>query len=189
MSAGGGTTPVALLASRSALDWPTLRVGRRHGWVSDEEAVDAAVTALVDDPGEDRAAIIDLAGADGEPPEVIDELIDRIAGPVPSAAPLNTLALREAEAHGEEILDPPGEAPLLRRWLWARLAAMVSQHEPEAIRARADELWAELGYPEELRPMSAWSTPEPSIQHDPYATITEILRQLEAELGDPGSIR
>lgn len=146
----------------------------------------AAVAALVDDPEERRPAIVDLAGADGVPPEVIDELIDLIAGPVPGSAPLNTLLLREAEAHGQEIFDPIEEAPLLRRWLWARLEAMVSVYEPEAIRARPDELWAELGRPEELRPMSAWSVSEPGDRHDPHKIVMAVLRELEAEIETSG---
>lgn len=106
-----GDQPAQRLLGKGLLDWPTLRVGRRHGWVTDEHAVNAAVAALVADPEECRPAVIDLAGADGEPPVVIDELIDVIAGPTSDGAPLNTLLLREAEAHGEELIDPVEEAP------------------------------------------------------------------------------
>lgn len=186
MSADDGMTPVDRLADRGVLDWPTLRVGRRHGWVTDHDAVTAAVRHLVEHPEENREDIIALAGADDEPPEVIDELIDRLAGPTSDGEPLNTLLLREAEAHGDEVLDPVEEEPLLRRWLWAHLSELVSVYEPDDVRSRADELWAQLGRPEELRPMSAWSVPEPGRSHDPYATVVDVLQTLDAEIGAIG---
>jgi len=70
----------------------------------------------------------------------------------------------------------------MRRPLRARLVTLLEGTTPERLEARADEHWAALGYPEELRAMSSWSEPAPGLTYDPHGTLVQAIASLDAKI-------
>lgn len=127
---GAARSPIDVLVERGLLDWPTLRVGRRRGWVSKADAIAHAVRRLVEDPSDVRLALAELAGADQDEEERVDELVDELA-----------------RWDDDEGLDAAATIAIGKRWDYARLHHLLATNTPDEIAARADEHWAVLDYP------------------------------------------
>lgn len=157
----------ATLRELGLLDWPTLRAGWAAGWADRGDVVDAAVRRLVDEPGEDDPAVVALAGADHADGEEIGALLDDLA----------------ARA------EPVDDAVVARRWWLAHLLELERAGlDPDALVDRAEQTWADLGYPDELRSLSRYDDGPTSHlgPPDPHRAFFELVARLRAELTPAG---
>jgi len=132
-------TAAQVLVQRGLLDATTALRGWREDWLSGSQVSDWAVAALVADDGGVDPDLVALTSAERLPPADVQDLLEARAA---------------AETTAEEVAH--------QRWMLAALLALRDEPLGDEERLdRLDELYADLGYPEELRYISRYNfTPE-----------------------------
>jgi len=150
------------------LDWPTAVIGFRQQWMSAEDVQAFAVNRILEEL-EPASEVVDLTSSQlGE--SDISEHLDVLAQASPQA----------------------DERVLVRRWLFASLVVLdQSSADEDATMERLQEIYAEFGYPEELRYVSPYNfiaagQDESLTVGDPISSPLECFRaalnQLRVEL-------
>lgn len=163
----------SILSAEHLLDWPTALVGVRRGWMTPADVSDMAVATLVDEE----------AGFDGDLVELTS------AG---------TLPLADVEDHLVSLAERfplVEEETAVRRWLLASLVDLDRADLGEDVMlARLQEIYAEFGFPEELRYASPYNlTFEEWVSEPQVGSVTssavqwfqQALRGLRASLDTP----
>ena len=153
------------------LDWRTLLAGHDQGLIGDKDVVDEAVQVLATSSGEAPAALINLAGADGEPHERIRALL--------------------AELAATENLDAAWRAR--DRWRLAMLS-FIRDHEPDhdVLLREVAEVYAIFDYPPDMQG-AIYYMPVPSTRPvrlgdklpSPVEALDALIRSLRAEITAP----
>ncbi len=112
------------------LTWRTLLAGFDQGLIGDKEVIDEAVYALATTSAEPTAALVSLAGADGEPQEHIRGLLSELA------------AMENPDPEGRER----------DRWRLAMLS-FIREREPdhEVLLREIAEVYAIFDYPPDMQ--------------------------------------
>ena len=125
---------VKVLLESELLDWPTVALGFRQQWMSVEEVESFAVSLVLKDV---------------DPPSEVVDL---------TSSQLSDLDIRErldVLVEGSLGVD---ERVSLRRWLFASLTVLDQSSVDEDTKlVRLQELYAEFGFPEELRYVSPYN--------------------------------
>ena len=126
----------SILVSEGLLDWPTALVGLRRGWMTPTDVSELAVVRIVEASGEIDSDVAELTSAAG-------------------------LALVDVEHHLVSLVERcpvVEEETAVRRWLLATLIDVDGAGlDEDATLARLQEVYAEFGFPEELRYVSPYN--------------------------------
>lgn len=126
----------SVLMSEGLLDWSTALVGFRRGWMTSADVSELAVARIVEASGEIDSDVAELTSATG-------------------------LLLVDVEDHLVSLVErSPGveEETAVRRWLLATLIDVEGAGlGEEATLVRLQEIYAEFGFPEELRYVSPYN--------------------------------
>jgi hypothetical protein len=126
----------SILSSEGLLDWPTALVGVRRGWMTPTDVSDLAVARVIHEDATVDSDIAELTRAAALP---LSDVEDRLV----------------SLAEGCPVVE---EETAVRRWL---LAALIDVDRAalgkEATLARLQDLYAEFGFPEELRYVSPYN--------------------------------
>lgn len=153
-----------------SLDWRTLLVGFDQGLIGDKEVIDEAVHALATSIVDPPAALVSLAGADGESKEHIRSLLAELA---------NT--------------EKPAERQARDRWRLAMLS-FIREHEPdhEILLREVAEVYAIFDYPPDMQgavyymPVASTECVRVGDQLlSPLEALDALIRSLRAQITAP----
>lgn len=160
----------SILSSVGLLDWPTALLGVRRGWMTPADVCDLAVAKIVDEEAVIDIELAELASAGALPLADIEDRLVALAERCPVVE--------------EETAE--------RRWLLASLIDVDNTDlGEEAMLARLQDIYAEFGFPDELRYVSPYNltfeewVSEPqvgSVTSSPIRWFKRSLRELRASL-------
>lgn len=146
--------PFAFVRDRLDLTWADVAWGYRKGWLTPASVVEYAVTQLAgdDDP---RSAVVELAGLTRSELDEVPFLLEKILGP---AGP-------ETNHDSEHKWRY-----LILAWVYHRRAELS---DPLGV---AEELYADFGYPAELRGFVRYMPPEHRYEPQAHTHAENIAR-------------
>ncbi len=146
----------SILMSEGLLDWPTALVGVRRGWMTPTDVSDLAVARIVEASGEIDSDVAELTSATGLP---LVDLEDHLVSLV-------------------ERCPVVEEETAVRRWLLATLIDVDgAELDEETTLARLQNIYAEFGFPEELRYVSPYN-----LTFDEWASEPHVGNAMSAPL-------
>lgn len=160
-----------ILRNYGLLDPSVLAIGFERGWVDRGGIVDFAIEQIAS--GNESRVVVELSTCEDLDADSIMQLLARWAG-----SDLRQTSVREQA---------------LRRWQLGFLKALsLSPLGPEEQLDRLEELYAMLGYPEEMRECSRYYVPPEDrarglkvgdITESPLGAMARLVATLEKELG------
>ena len=146
--------PIDLLKKHNLIDWPTLIVGLRKGWVKKTDISDYAVKLLSSDLDNDDKNVALLATADSSPDEEVNELLLKL------------------------VFDYD-EKKVLDKWMFAKLSELSEAELPEEETVdRLQKLYGLFDYPEDMASCSIYA--QDSV--DPLSAMSNVLSSLKKRL-------
>ncbi|MGL4316605.1 MAG: DUF2247 family protein [Pseudomonas sp.] len=150
----------AELQSLSLVCWPTLSLGLKNGWISKDAVSDYASQLLITGQDNGDLNVATLIGTNSLSHNEITRLIDEIC------------KNQGLDLHKEEYLAA-------EKWRLARLSSIKNSPSSDENKTTAlQELYAELGYPEDMAACSIYHQGETS----PLAAMHDLIEKLKLTL-------
>lgn len=160
----------SILSAEHLLDWPTALVGVRRGWMTPADVSDLAVARIVDEEAAIDSDLAELTSAGALPLADVEDHLVSLAERFP-------------------VVE---EETAVRRWLLASLIDLDRANlDEDVVLARLQEIYAEFGFPDELRYVSPYnltfdewvSDPQVgSVTSSPVRWFERVLREIRASL-------
>ena len=164
--------PVNVLEECILLNWSSLLIGWNNNWLTKQDIINYAVKWLQNNPMETNEAIILLSGAE----QYDDDEIRRLL-----------LGIIEKK----QLID---EATEIDKWRLAHLIILSQENiDPEKKIVRLEELYAEFGYPADMRLCSRYGPSQKAIKNglassselsiDPVDEMERVIMRLKKRFG------